>query len=227
MNERRGRFAARRRRFAEYAWASFEQEREQEQEQELASAWTTVEKSAASENALITLFSVFPDAPDVQPFQGVYGRRRRNASEEKAAYLELREHVAALVEFLTAFDDTRSIPRGRVLQLLADCEDGPAADAAREFRKHLPGVSETLAWLRPLMEALDQADPSAKYLTAHAGSPDAARKSYTVQLACLNRYLVTPQHTALATLARVNCPACPVNAEALRKAWTRGADKRA
>lgn len=222
MNQRSGAFAERRQRFANYAGASFEQE------QELASAWHAVEKAAASDNALLTLFYIFPDAPDVQPFRAVYGRRRLNASDEKAAYVELRAHVAALVEFLTAPDEARTIPRGRILQLLADCEGGPAAAAAQTFWKHLPPVPATLAWLRPLIDALEQVDPSAKYLTTQTASPDAARKSYTIELARLNRYLVTPQHAALATLAtlaRINYPPCPVNPEALRKAWNRSADK--
>jgi len=178
--------------------------------------WRTIERHSLSSGQLKTMFMLFPDKPDIQPFSILYGRRNAEPVQEKERYDEYLQHVIAIEELLS--------PHGRLYErMLRDASAGPieAIKASYELAEISCHLDDGLRKLRTLLKAID---PSAKYLTSHWGE-SGALTTYIALVADLNRYLNKPKHAALARLANINCPDYPIATEAVRKAWKRNTDK--
>lgn len=191
----------------------------------LARHWKALKQAALSEDALINLFLLMPDAAMRNPFSALTGIRRNGSretsvEEERASYAANAKHVEALRQFL--FTDGCQGLR----HLLSDAAvtGGEAMDRASKFQEVNGHLREALIHLEKLLRL---ADPAAKYPYGQPDSPDAASQAYVAIVASLNRYLSNPKHAALAYLAQVNNPGARLTSSAIGKAWSRSADKSA
>lgn len=200
-------------RFVEY-W-----KRDYERANEIEKAWRAIASSAKSDDDLVTLFAVMPDKPEAQLFTAIYGKRAVDPSGERTRYDKDLEAVIQVIALVS--------PHGnRFDELMSDAQTTEEAfEAAIKLRSLDADLLHCLIALRTLLEIVD---PAAKIPTKHFLNEEiAARKNYVILVASLNRYLSKPQHAALAVIANVNCPGATLNNDQIRKAWNRGADKRA
>ncbi|MEW6611476.1 MAG: hypothetical protein ACOY5C_07990 [Pseudomonadota bacterium] len=186
----------------------------------LQRAWSSIERHANSDDALLTLFMVMPDGPKEQPFSLVFYRRRVDPGVERQRYADWLGHCREVKKIIS-----RKRQSEVLTHLLSDCiaTDGEAAEAASFFRQNLQAFESTLLSLEKMLELVD---PTAKIPTKHWNSPHAAIRNYVILVAGLNRYLRVPQPAALAFLANANCPSVSISKDQLAKAWARGVDKR-
>lgn len=189
-------------------------------ETDLDRAFSNLSKNAINEDALISIFISLPDAPDAQPFTGLsHGRRVLDPSSEHEKYLEMADHVDALLNFLKPTES-----RDPLRQLLSDLDPngphGPCAVAANRLWQLGAGAHLKLG-LSWLSNALKGANPHKWYLTGQPRAIDAAKQTYLKLIADLNRHLHKPLHAALATMANANFPDGKVTRDQIRKAWNR------
>lgn len=189
----------------------------------LARHWKALKQAALSEDALINLFLVMPDAAMRNPFPAATGirsngPREMSVREERESYAVNAKHAEALRRFL--FSD--SCRRLRYLLSDAVATGGEALDHATKFQATNGQLRAALVHLERL---LSLADPAAKYPYGQPDGPDAASQAYVAVVASLNRYLSKPKHAALAYVAQVNNPGASLTSAALGKAWSRSADK--
>lgn len=175
-------------------------------------AWEEIAKVAKEADTLPHVFLLLPDGPTTQPYDAIYGKRTRTPDQEVRYYAGA---VAAINKILPLLNGIG------YRHLMQDIPQG-SADADPEVWGVLRQFDErsTRIGLLQLRTILQGTKPHAKRLSKDKNDAQAARSTYTIQVADLNRYLTTPKHTALATLARANCPDVELTPDAVKKAWS-------
>jgi hypothetical protein len=204
-------YRSRAQRFVEFANVSFEQQ------SEVQKAWGAVARHAlatSSDPAELAVFIRLPDRPEYNPHALLYGGHRLDRATvvlERKRYAKLRQQAAAV---------RQALGNSALRHLLQDTGANPnALQAATLFRRdHLQPLVDGLGVFEALLRMVD---PAHKVPTAQHSADDAAAKVFVGQVASLNQYLAKPQHAALVRLAMINCSDATLNADQVRKAWTR------
>lgn len=179
-----------------------------ENEESLNSAWKALDKAKKSDDDILSLFLTWPRQPTTQPFCAIYGKRDIEHHAEEAFYCNSSDKVNDVLALLGT-DALR--------KLLSDI---PADSAALARYRDMDRL-KTIQGLNALRDLLNEAAPKDKYITSQPFSFNAAKQTYTILLAGLNKYLTRAQWAALATIANANCESCTVTNDDLRKAWGR------
>jgi len=175
-------------------------------------AWEEIAKVAKEAETLPHVFLLLPDGPTSQPYDAIYGNRTRTPDQEVKYYAEA---VTAIDKILPLFNRVgyehlmQDIPQG------CNEADPSVWETLRKFDDR--ATREGLLQLKTILQGTK---PHAKRLSKDKNNEQAARATYTILVADLNRYLTTPKHTALAVLARANCPDVELTPEAVKKAWS-------
>jgi hypothetical protein len=194
-------------------------------EEAIHSTWDVLRKNARlatpgmeDPESILSLFLSMPDRPNAEPFTAIYGTRNVDPDEERQRYDKQIEHVRHVKKFFYGSKELRN--------LLGDASATKnGLKAAVDFRSNSDQFVAIRDALTKLEVLLKEADPFAKYPTKQWASKDRGARIYTSLVADLNRYLAKPQWKALASLANINCPECPVTSDALRQSYNRKTDK--
>ena len=180
----------------------------------VAKAWDAVSRHSklSDDPAELTVFMQLPDALVYDARPAPMGASPLTASTiiaDRKRYKELVAHIAAIRASLN--------PREVRDLFESACVSPDSRKRAGNFRPQIAGLR---AGLRAFSDLLSATDPARKILTVQPFSSNAKLQIFANRLAELNRVLRTPQHTALRTLALVNCPdAAAVTVHAIRDAW--------
>lgn len=214
VSEKGARFRERAARFAAYGRAKFDNA------EKLKRAWGLIAKHGRSQDrsddpAQLAVFLRLPDRAEYNPHALVWGGRYLDPDvvvRERKRYAEALDALKVVQRLLgPPYDDFRA--------LLFDASASDLLNAVSNFRRdHERPMRLGLAAFREVLESID---PVRKVPAEHwTDEAKAAHRNYVLALADLNRHLAKPQHAAIATLARVNCPSVHVKVDDIRKAWS-------
>lgn len=197
-------------------------------ENEFKRYWKVIKQSAKSPNDLNALFLEIPDGLLSRPFPYNLDKRVIDSETQRNRY----DHLISCIDEISALFKRRKIKRPKKFRSRSDnsftlfldayATSQEALQKYSAFEYHREEFVNGLIKLRILLKAVD---PSAKDLTKHWKSKDAALHNYIVHIAGLNRFLDEPRHSALAMLAEANNPSVLVSKDSITKAWKRSADK--
>jgi hypothetical protein len=194
------------------------------QDLEAISSWEKIRAHAKTADDQRSVFLLLPDIVTEQPIPGLsFGKRSTEPKYQREKYEEVAKCAKVIIDFSTSTefrrlladqaldaDEKARLPNQRGAENA--CQMYPRAGvSAGRMRAHLN-------WLH---EACLGANPYKWYLSKQPLSKDAGLKTCIQLVAQLNRYLIKPQHTALATLANKNLAQedIYITSDAICKAW--------
>lgn len=177
----------------------------------LEEAWACVSKAAVGDHALVALFGRLPDRPTPDPKAWLIGTTAIDAGERRQRNRKAQRHIGALAKFIEMAS----------LDSLADDALETSQQAHAAYKNFIAAHGGLVAGLNALDRVLGLTNPKARLLGSQFASRGLEMQNYRRLIADLNRFLRTPQHSALSAIANINCPAHPVRANSIARVWNR------